>query len=84
MPRDSIRGYIPHAREGSELMGITIDIYQRVNSLGRLTDETEPHLIELFHRPANYIPNSGGNTVSTLLRERASIVLENWIPVWAT
>ncbi len=78
--KSDIEGYIVHAREGGQMLRDVIDIYQKIEVEGHLEDEAHTYLRKLFHEKDFVFPDK---TVSEVLRNKASLVNENWIPIWS-
>ncbi|MGD2089608.1 MAG: carboxypeptidase-like regulatory domain-containing protein [Candidatus Aminicenantes bacterium] len=75
--------YVVQANEGASMLYYAIEIYDKIKD--DLKKEDRTHLLNLFHKDEFAKEGDPENkfTASKLLRENATLVIEDWIPDWA-
>jgi len=82
--KSDIEGNIVHAREGAEMLRNAISFYAKIQAEGKLkaAENDNDYLRVLFHEKGDVFKNPDRKT-STVLKENARLVQENWLPNWA-
>jgi hypothetical protein len=77
--RSYVKRYVVHADSGTQLMRDAIDIYDKIQALGLLSDESDKSLRDIFIQPGFVFP---GQTVAERVLVSASVLKDNWISDW--
>lgn len=81
-PRSTVKSYVVHAKDGGLLLEQAIQIYQVIQDGGKLLDESDNYLRDLFYQPG-FVFKNPDRVVAFELKQRASIVKDNWNPTWS-
>ncbi len=81
-PRSTVKSFVVHAKDGGALLEQAIQIYQVIQDGGKLLDETDAYLRDLFYQPG-FVFKNPDRVVAFELKNRASIVKDNWGPTWS-
>jgi hypothetical protein len=83
MPRSTVKAYVVHAKDGGALLDYAVQIYQVIQEGGKLEDETDEYLRDLFYQPG-FVFKNPDRAAAFVLKPRASIVKDNWaLPTWS-
>jgi hypothetical protein len=81
-PRSTVKSFVVHAKDGGVLLEQAIQIYRVIQEGGKLLDESDTYLRDLFYQPG-FVFKNPDRVVAFELKQRASIVKDNWNPTWS-
>ena len=81
-PRSTVKSFVVHAKDGGLLLEQAIQIYQVIQDGGKLLDESDVYLRDLFYQPG-FVFKNPDRVVAFELKQRASVVKDNWAPTWS-
>ena len=83
LPRSTVKAYVVHAKDGGTLLEYAVQIYKVIQDGGKLEDETDEYLRDLFYAPG-FVFKNPDRAAAFVLKPRASVVKDNWaLPTWS-
>lgn len=79
--RSEVKAYMDHAADGGALLGYAITLYSRIKDDRKLESEEGDYLRTLFYQDG-YVFQNPNRVAARVLKERAAIVRDNWLPRW--
>jgi hypothetical protein len=81
-PRSTVKSFVVHAKDGGVLLEQAIQIYQVIQDGGKLLDESDVYLRDLFYQPG-FVFKNPDRAAAFELKPGASMVKDNWGPTWS-
>jgi hypothetical protein len=81
-PRSTVKSFVVHANDGGALLQQAIQIYQVIQTGGKLLDETDTYLRDLFYQPG-FVFKNPDEVAALKLKTGASMVKDHWNPTWS-
>jgi hypothetical protein len=81
-PRSTVKSFVVHAKDGGVLLDQAVQIYQVIQDGGKLLDESDVYLRDLFYQPG-FVFKNPDRVAAFELKPGASMVKDNWGPTWS-
>lgn len=81
-PRTTVKSWVVHANDGGTLLQQAIQIYEVIQQGGKLLDESDAYLRDLFYQ-AGFVFKNPDEVAATKLKIGASMVKDHWNPTWS-
>ena len=81
-PRSTVKSFVVHANDGGALLQQAIQIYEVIQQGGKLLDESDGYLRDLFYQ-AGFVFKNPDEVAALKLKIGASMVKDHWNPTWS-